>query len=805
MTLNIKAGTFAINAGLGNQAITGVGFLPKLVLFYPTKRTSTGIGVHAFSSFGAAVSSTSRFAVHSHSEDNVDPTDCNRRSTVSACITFLIQGTVNIDYEADFVSMDADGFTINVTNAPVAAYEIGYLALGGSDITNVALGSETTRTSVGVKATAGLGFQPDALILPHAETLTPTDNLAGSAFGLGAASSPSDEGAYCLASRTGAATSTNWRWQETDACLLMIDPTGGIQRQRADLNSFDAGGFTLNYTVSIAPAIVFFYIAIKGSTDFQAFVGNIPTETNITTFSEVGVGFMPLGGMFWSHCNPTAAGIQNDVELSLGAVTDVGEKHVNGCTDEHNQPISDADNFFSDVLIYQNYDFNQTQEGAIDFSSWDVDGFTLNQTDADPAQNEMLYIVFGGIPPLTEVTPIAVTMRLDAERPGAGTTPIILLDQPTCDIDTPGLAEYKVRLKNQSGTYVAEFDNWVSLVFTHKVNNRGTIRFEVDGGDPRTDLFVLDGQIEVWRRNPIVDLDWYIEWEGFFRSNNDLYEQNDNNKYVAFGFSYLDLARRAEIKYDAGSAEADKSGVGETVMKEYVPENIGALALISNGRAADNGMPGLSIEADLGNGLTWDGARADKNLQQTLQEIGIATGIDFDIIGVGAALFQFVTYDGQKTDRTKGNTDDNPPVVFSLGYGNMIVPVLSKNRSTEITAVYALGKGIDSARQVALEESADATDSPWNRIEKTISASNTFGDNLTSAAQETLEKNKFDPKFNFTMLQQKPAYYGKHFTWGDRITAEYKGEEFDKKITQVQINVSAQAAGESISIKFADN
>ena len=48
-----------------------------------------------------------------------------------------------------------------------------------------------------------------------------------------------------------------------------------------------------------------------------------------------------------------------------------------------------------DGLIYQNYDNAQTQEGAIDFVSWDADGFTLNQTDADPTGNELLYLVMG--------------------------------------------------------------------------------------------------------------------------------------------------------------------------------------------------------------------------------------------------------------------------------------------------------------------------------------------------------------------------------------------------------------------------
>jgi hypothetical protein len=375
---------------------------------------------------------------------------------------------------------------------------------------------------------------------------------------------------------------------------------------------------------------------------------------------------------------------------------------------------------------------------------------------------------------------------------------------------TPGLAEYKVRIKNQDGEPVAEFDNWLSLNFTHKVNHRGSCRFEINGADSRIQYLIpnsdnLDNQIEVWRRNPIIGLDWYIEWEGFLRTHNDLYEQNDNNKFVAFGFSYLDLARRAEIKWLAGTSQADKSGVGETVMKEYVSQNIGSAALLASGRSRDHVYSGLSIQADGGAGDSWDGAMSDQNLLDVLQKIAIATSVDFDIIGIGAALFQFVTYDGQRNDRTKGNTDGNSPVIFSLGFGNMVVPVLSRNRTEEVTTAYALGKGTDSARQSAVATSLAALDSPWNDIEKTGGASNTSGDDLDSAAEEIIAASAEKIAFNFQVLQTRSTYYGFHYWWGDLVTARYKAEEFDKKITEANITVSPNSNGEQITVTFADN
>jgi hypothetical protein len=79
----------------------------------------------------------------------------------------------------------------------------------------------------------------------------------------------------------------------------------------------------------------------------------------------------------------------------MGVATSSTERFVVGGTAEDAQGTSDSDNFQDDGLMYLNYDYAQTQTGAIDFVSYDSDGFTLNQTDADPSANEMIYMIFG--------------------------------------------------------------------------------------------------------------------------------------------------------------------------------------------------------------------------------------------------------------------------------------------------------------------------------------------------------------------------------------------------------------------------
>lgn len=383
-------------------------------------------------------------------------------------------------------------------------------------------------------------------------------------------------------------------------------------------------------------------------------------------------------------------------------------------------------------------------------------------------------------------------------------------------LSTPGFSDYKVRLKNQAGALLAEFDGWRSLSFSHIINSPGSCRLEIDATDSRAALFELDGQIEVWRRNQDVGLDWYIEWEGFHRTQNDLVQQNDNESFVSYALGYLTLLNRRHIMYSAGTVQTDKSGAGETVIKEFVDENAGPAALSANGRlgSVDANISGLTIEADLGNGSNWDGARAYKNLLTVAAEIAVETGVDIEVVAIGTATYEFRVFDGQRADRsitgldtmTGLNAAGNPPVIFSLGFGNMALPLFSINRSTEANAVYVLGQGTEAARTVVLRQDLAAiANSPINRIEIIKNATqedSTAG--LDSVGDEALVENQKKETLRFNALQIEGTFYGKDYFWGDLITARYRTSEFNKKIIDVRIVVSNTQAGENITLEFAD-
>src|SRR3990167_9374864 len=165
MALSAKAGVFTLNTTTGNQAITGVGFQPDVVLFIPSNLTADGIQAHARVGFGAGSSSTARGAISANDEDGVEPSDSTRYHTDAEVLNQLALGEQTILYEADLVSLDSDGFTINISTAPASGVKVAYLALGGVDLTNAKVGNFAATTTNGNQAVTGVGFQPDALIL----------------------------------------------------------------------------------------------------------------------------------------------------------------------------------------------------------------------------------------------------------------------------------------------------------------------------------------------------------------------------------------------------------------------------------------------------------------------------------------------------------------------------------------------------------------------------------------------------------------------------------------------------------------
>lgn len=373
---------------------------------------------------------------------------------------------------------------------------------------------------------------------------------------------------------------------------------------------------------------------------------------------------------------------------------------------------------------------------------------------------------------------------------------------------------YKVRAISPYGTVLAIFDDFKSLEFSHEENAVGTFLAFFDGTDPRMALFTPDTIIEVWRSDKAKKIAWYQEFIGLVRGSELTTSDDGFSTYKVWGADFISLLNRRVIDYFRGTPQADKTGKGETVIKEFVNENAGALATVANGRLHDGVMPGVRIEIDRALGLLpWTGFGAYEVLLDIVQDVATATGLFFDFTvgllnGVIDIEFKVMELMGDNrtaigVDRNTGlNPYGNAPILFSLSNGNMGNPVFTIDRTGEGNACIVLGAGEGSERDyVEVKDESSIALSPYGRMEFTASSNTDSTLDLTSIGAVELDDKKAKVDFNFTVLQTDSSQYAKDYWFGDIVTAEYNGLKYDYRISSVKISISSNSASDKITIK----
>src|SRR5215471_1213916 len=204
MANGFRVGTFtkSTNTSVPNdQAVTGVGFQPKVLLLFLLPQTATGNSSDQAFGMGMCGSAADVQASAQWSDDAVSTTAAVFRAETKAIASAASSGGTTVCL-ADLKSFDSDGFTLTWTrNDSSLAYEIFYIAIGGNDITNVKLHKPTAQSGTGNKDYTGVGFQPDIIFFFY-----PAGSGAGSLsanganlnFGWGAAISSSKRWAQAI-------------------------------------------------------------------------------------------------------------------------------------------------------------------------------------------------------------------------------------------------------------------------------------------------------------------------------------------------------------------------------------------------------------------------------------------------------------------------------------------------------------------------------------------------------------------------------------------------------------------------------
>jgi hypothetical protein len=385
--MKVKAGSFAANTSTGDQAITGVGFQPKGVIFFATRQTTTGFVAHMDRCIGFAQSSTARKVLANRVDDNEATTDCARYQN-DRCLALIDAASPGAtEALADFVSMDSDGFTINWSDAPGSAWTIHYVALGGADL-SVAVGNMDTGVSTGNKSVTGLSFQPDVVLMLNMANDTMGSVQADANFGFSGFDGSGNQFAHSTRDYDNQADSTLAVEYVENAAVMGIGGAAGSPSTfyKAVYVSMNSDGFTINFTTAPASSTKMHWIAIGGTDSAVIRLETAPTTPG--TQARTGVGFAPAGLLAYSPHSSTTYTLRTDGSglHGLGAADENGGyAAVTGVSLDALATSDSAQGNSTTDAIYQLDDTAAAIDFEADIDTWGSDGVTWDFTATDAA------------------------------------------------------------------------------------------------------------------------------------------------------------------------------------------------------------------------------------------------------------------------------------------------------------------------------------------------------------------------------------------------------------------------------------
>ena len=383
------------------QSITGLGFQPKAILFYWTRQETSDVKEdHIRAGYGFASGPSNQRAIGIASDNNMEPNsaaNAGRWGSATSSIVILNSSAPGLGSEAVLTSFDPDGFTLTWTTNEAREDIIHYMAVGGPGVTGAFVGTLTKSAGTGNQPVAGLGFQPDSLMLMSINS-SMASNTQGK-VNLGFASSPTQEASIgvqlddaCFLCRS------THVYQRLDRLFVELSNTG-TEETRLDLISFDADGFTFNREVNGNPGTPIFFLALRGGSyavgDFDRSVLTAPPDV----FQSVsGVGFRPTGLILISPSRPRSSVVETEGRVTFGTSDGTNQGSTFWHDDNGASPTIARERNVTTAIVSLEASEQASYFARATLDSFDGDGFTLRWTVSDSSPAAFIYLAIGPAP-----------------------------------------------------------------------------------------------------------------------------------------------------------------------------------------------------------------------------------------------------------------------------------------------------------------------------------------------------------------------------------------------------------------------
>jgi hypothetical protein len=355
------------------------------------------------------------------------------------------------------------------------------------------------------------------------------------------------------------------------------------------------------------------------------------------------------------------------------------------------------------------------------------------------------------------------------------------------------MADYNLWLTNNLGVRQMPLDGYLSFECQMVTNNVGTLTVSLPDSY-RHFLFPPDCRIEIWRslegakETLLFDTIWLV------RKRTRRSPKTVPRSLNIMARSLNNLLRRRFVAYAAGSAQAQKTGALDNVMKAIVRENLGSSA--GTGR---DWSSLLSVELDRGAAPSATKAFSKRIVFDVLQELAqsseqAGTPLYFDIVAVNTYphQFEFRTFINQRgNDHRVGSSS---ALVIGPDDATLIDVELSEDWDDEVTYVEAAGQDVGASRLTqTVEDTARIGASPFGRIEAFVDArmyNSAAG--LLAEAQTKLRAGQRRVVLTGQVQERPGKRFGVEWGWGDYLTAVVDGDAFDCRVDGVKVRVEGK-------------
>lgn len=314
-----------------------------------------------------------------------------------------------------------------------------------------------------------------------------------------------------------------------------------------------------------------------------------------------------------------------------------------------------------------------------------------------------------------------------------------------------------IGLPNEDGSIIRPFH------YVKDLQTPGMLYFRMDGNNDIIQYMNKNAQVEVWRN--VDNNGWYRDFLGIVLDDYD-YVQDDELKYDIYIPGHKVILDWAIVAWkSATNNRSSFSGVpAETIMKTLVDYNLASNATEANGRELDFQCPfTITVEADAGGGNSKDWNCAFDRVLQTLHDLSLVGGGDYDLIrdpdGDGSnQKFEFRFYAGQR------GSDLTSTIILGISRGNLKNYKYSNRGSQVKTKVVVGGQGQGSDRDVVVRTSSDYSASFHREL---FVNGNNYASGDTSGLEDFgdkwLEEYSEKEELDFEVLDAENAKYGVNY------------------------------------------